>query len=82
MRHEKTGMEWLEGHDQFIRNLTRGDNPMRMTDYVVEITGTFRKQISITAPNEDEATMAIEDHPWTIDPDDIVGYEIDDIYPE
>lgn len=55
---------------------------MRMTDYVVEITGTFKKQISITAPNEDEATMAIEDHPWTIDPDDIVGYEIDDIYPE
>ena len=82
MQHEENGMGWLLGYDQFIKQLTYGDNPMRMTDYIVEITGTFRKQISITAPNEDEAAMAIEDHPWTIDPDDIEGYEIDDIYPE
>lgn len=82
MRHEENGMDWLLGYDQFIRQLTNGDNTMRMTDYIVEITGTFRKQISITAPNEDEAMMAIEDHPWTINPEDIEGYEIDDIYPE
>lgn len=82
MRYEEDGMGWLIGYDQFIKQLTNGDNPMRMTDYIVEITGTFRKQISITAPNEDEAMMAIEDHPWTINPEDIEGYEIDDIYPE
>lgn len=79
MRHEENGMEWVEAHDQFIGKLME-NKPMK--DYIVEITGTFRKHIGVTALNEEEAMMAIEDHPWTIDPDDIESYEIDDVYPE
>ena len=79
MRHEKDGMDWVKAHDQFIGKLMER-KPMK--DYIVEITGTFRKQLSITALNEDEAGMAVEDMAWDISIDDIEDYEIDDIYPE
>lgn len=83
MRHEKNGMEWVDGHDQFIKNLlNHGDNAMRMNDYAVEITGTFRKTITVSAPNQDEAAMAVEDNDWKLNIDDVVDYEIEDIYPE
>ena len=79
MRNEKTGLEWVIAHDQFIGKLME-NKPMK--DYEVVVTGTFRKTISVAALNEDEAIMAIEDNAWTIDEDDIVDYEIDEIYPE
>ena len=79
MRNEKTGLEWVIAHDQFIGKLMER-KPMK--DYEVVVTGTFRKTISVAALNEDEAIMAIEDNAWTIDEDDIVDYEIDEIYPE
>lgn len=79
MRHEKNGMEWVEAHDQFIGKLME-NKPMK--DYEVVITGTFRKTISVAALNEEEACMVIEDHAWTIDEDDILDYEIEDVYPE
>lgn len=79
MRNEKTGLEWVIGHDQFIGKLME-NKPMK--DYEVVVTGTFRKTISVAALNEDEAIMAIEDNAWTIDEDDILDYEIDEIYPE
>ncbi len=81
MRHEKNGMEWVEGHDQFIKHLIE-DNAMPMKDYEVVITGTFRKTISVTALNEDEAEMAIEDQDWTITGDDVIDYEIEDVFME
>lgn len=79
MRNEKTGMEWVMAHDQFIGKLMERKS---MKDYEVVITGTFRKTIAVAALNEEEACMAIEDHAWTIDEDDILDYEIDDVYPE
>lgn len=79
MRNEKTGLEWVIAHDQFIGKLME-NKPMK--DYEVVVTGTFRKTISVAALNEDEAIMAIEDNAWTIDQDDIVDYEIDEVYPE
>ena len=79
MRNEKTGLEWVIAHDQFIGKLME-NKPMK--DYEVVVTGTFRKTISVAALNEDEAIMAIEDNAWTIDEDDILDYEIDEIYPE
>jgi len=79
MQHEKTGLEWVKAHDQFIGKLMERKS---MKDYEVVITGTFRKTLSVSAINEDEAIMAIEDHPWTIDEDDILDYEIEEIYPE
>jgi hypothetical protein len=79
MRHEKTGMEWVEAHDQFIKHLIE-DNAMK--DYEVTIKGTFRKTISVTALNEDEAMMAVDDILWDIDADDITDFEIEDIYQE
>ena len=81
MRHEKTGLEWVEAHDQFIKHLIE-DNPMTMKDYEVTIKGTFRKTISVTAINEDEAMMAVDDILWDIDADDITDFEIEDIYQE
>jgi hypothetical protein len=79
MRHEKTGLEWVEAHDQFIQHLTKyKDNPMK--EYEVVITGSFRKTITVSAINEEEAAMAVEDHPWSIDYEDIVDYEIEDVY--
>jgi hypothetical protein len=79
MRHEKTGMEWVEAHDQFIKHLIE-DNAMN--EYEVVITGTFRKTITVSAINEDEAAMAVEDHPWTITDDDVIDYEIEDVFME
>ena len=79
MRHEENGMDWVLAHDQFIGKLME-NKPMK--DYIVEITGTFRKQLYVTALNEDEAAMAVEDLFWVLETDDIVDYEIDDIYPE
>jgi len=79
MRYEKTGMEWVEAHDQFIKTLIE-DNAMPMKEYEVVITGTFRKTMTVSAIDEEEAAMAVEDHPWTIDPDDIIDYEIEDVY--
>lgn len=79
MRNEKTGLEWVIGHDQFIGKLME-NKPMK--DYEVVVVGTFRKTISVAALNEDEAIMAIEDNAWTIDEDDILDYEIDEVYPE
>ena len=79
MRNEKTGLEWVIAHDQFIGKLME-NKPMK--DYEVVVTGTFRKTISVAALNEDEAIMAIEDNAWTIDEDDILDYEIDEVYPE
>ncbi len=76
MRHEKTGMEWVEAHDQFINKLME----RHMQEYEVVITGSFRKTITVSAINEDEAAMAVEDHPWNIDCEDIVDYEIEDVY--
>ncbi len=81
MRHEKNGLEWVESHDQFIKQLIE-DNAMPMKEYSITITGTFRKTLTVSAINEDEAAMAIEDHPWDVEPDDIVDYEIEDIYIE
>lgn len=79
MRHEENGMGWVIAHDQFIGKLME-NKPMK--DYEVVVVGTFRKTLSVAALNEDEAIMAIEDNAWTIDQDDIVDYEIDEIYPE
>lgn len=79
MRNEKTGLEWVIGHDQFIGKLME-NKPMK--DYIVEVTGTFRKQISVAALNEDEAIMAVTDNPFKIDEVDILDYEIDEVYPE
>jgi len=81
MRHEKTGMEWVEAHDHFIKTLIE-DNAMPMNEYEVVITGTFRKTITVSAINEDEAAMAVEDHPWTITDDDVIDYEIEDVFME
>jgi hypothetical protein len=79
MRHEENGMGWVLAHDQFIGKLME-NKPMK--DYIVEISGTFKKQLSITALNEEEAQMAVEDHPFTVDLDDIQDYEIESVYPE
>ena len=81
MRHEKTGMEWVETHDQFIKLLTKQeDNPMKMNEYEVVITGSFRKTITVLAPDEDEAAMAVGDNPIGLTDDDITDYEIEDVY--
>ena len=82
MRNEKTRLEWVIGHDKFIQQLMKYDNPMSMNEYIVEITGTFRKTLVIEAPNEDEAEMAVEDIDFKIESDDIIDYEIDDVYRE
>ena len=83
MRHEKTGLEWVIGHDQFIKQLTQlGDNAMPIKEYSITITGSFRKTITVSAINEDEAEMAIEDSPIGLNDDDIIDYEIEDIYME
>lgn len=79
MQHEENGLGWVKGHDQFIKHLME-DNAMK--DYEVVITGTFRKTISVTAPNQEEAEMAVNDHPWTITDDDVIDYEIEDVYQE
>ena len=79
MRHEENGMGWVIAHDQFIGKLME-NKPMK--DYIVEVTGTFKKQLSVTAINEDEAAMAVLDLNWNVDIDDVVDYEIDEIYPE
>jgi exosome complex RNA-binding protein Rrp4 len=76
MRYEKTGMEWVEAHDQFIGKLMERN----MQEYEVVITGSFRKTITVSAINEDEAAMAVEDHPWNLEYEDIVDYEIEDVY--
>lgn len=81
MRNEKTGLEWVKAHDKFIRKLIE-DNAMPYKDYDVVITGTFRKTIRVSALNEEEAAMAIEDEPWTFDSDDITGFEIEDVFIE
>ncbi len=79
MRHEKNGLEWVVGHDQFMGKLME-NKPMK--DYEVIVTGTFRKTISVAALNEDEAAMVVADNPFKIDEADILDYEIDEIYPE
>lgn len=79
MQHEENGLGWVKGHDQFIKHLMENN---AMKDYEVTILGTFRKTISVTALNEDEAEMAVYDHPWTVDADDILNFEIEDVYQE
>lgn len=79
MRHEENGMGWVIAHDQFIGKLME-NKPMK--DYEVVVTGTFRKTISVAAPNENEAIMAVADNPFKIDEADILDYEIDEVYPE
>ena len=76
MRHEKTGVEWVEAHDQFIGKLME----RHMQEYEVVITGSFRKTITVSAINEEEAAMAVEDHLWDIEHEDMVDYEIEDVY--
>lgn len=79
MQHEENGLGWVKGHDQFIKHLMENN---AMKDYEVTILGTFRKTISVTALNEDEAEMAVYDHFWTVDADDILNFEIEDVYQE
>lgn len=69
-------MEWLAGHDHFIKSLIKE----KSMEYEVVITGTFRKTITVEAPNEEEAAMAVEDYPWELTDDDITDYEIEDVY--
>lgn len=76
MRHEKTGMEWVEAHDQFIGKLME----RHMQEYEVVITGSFRKTITVSAINEEEAALAVEDNAWELTDDDITDYEIEDVY--
>jgi hypothetical protein len=49
-------------------------------EYEVVVTGSFRKTITVIAPNEEEAAMAVLDYPWELCDDDITDYEIEDVY--
>jgi hypothetical protein len=69
-------MEWVAGHDQFIGKLME----RHMQEYEVVITGSFRKTITVNAINEEEAALAVEDHPWDLEYEDITDYEIEDVF--
>ena len=69
-------MEWGAGHDYFITHLLKE----KRMEYEVVVTGSFRKTITVIAPNEEEAAMAVLDYPWELCDDDITDYEIEDVY--